>query len=658
MRLIHRLKLAGLCLWLAMQAPLSLAGSQSNSELIEGQMRYALLTSQPMQVLALVPDDNGKLTPAMQVLRGQALHQLGLNRQADQHLSVVGRDQSPTPSSEIPSPEIKAQALYVLGLSALDQGDSQGALGRLRGAFPLLTGESQQQAAYWISELSRRNDDLTAAGKMLGQMQPGYWAAMGYLNLATSFAKSDSDPSRAFVALRVAAAMAEPQTGKTMQTSQTQAGKAPQAGIAVQTRTGPETRELKDRINIVAAYLALKHEDAGKATNFLNKVALNSYFASQGLYLHGLAMMKQNNPRLAIQSWHRARKFPVGFSGAGEAMLGIGQAFDAEGSFGLAGDAYIDASAAFERELVNVDAILQAVRQEGAYKALILAAQRDNVEWFLADSKTLTAPRLAYLMRFMEDADAQVAANRVTDLVSIDDMLSNRQRDLAIFEQMLSHRLQRINLQRTSGALATMADTIERLELRRDDLRIRLQQAIAQNDVLAVVAGDLSRRLIAVSRLEQEAANRRDRDELLARIARVKGALLWQSQEQYTLNQRSLQTDIERATADLSLLRESLQAFNGKVEAAPLRFKSLLDRVRSTQNRVTSLRTRLKKYRAASESTLDQVVIQFFAQQKERVSNLLDRTNQEVVHLYEFVAAKQRADAAAKQAAAEAEAAK
>ena len=68
-------------------------------------------------------------------------------------------------------------------------------------------------------------------------MEDGYWAAVGYMNLAADFARDDLDSSRALVSLRVAMAM------------------------AAKDADANRNRALLDQLNLRAGYLALGSDD-------------------------------------------------------------------------------------------------------------------------------------------------------------------------------------------------------------------------------------------------------------------------------------------------------------------------------------------------------------------------------------------------------------
>ena len=156
-------------------------------------------------------------------------------------------------------------------------------------------GDGRQQALYEDAEKARAEGRTDEAGRILAGMKEGYWAALGYLNLASDYAKSDLNPARALVALRVALAMSD--------------------GDADSERS----QHLENNLLVRAGYLAYQHGEFDKAIGFLEKVDLDSFNTPRALYLHGLALTEKGNHRAAMPSWPRARKSHLASPGVADA---------------------------------------------------------------------------------------------------------------------------------------------------------------------------------------------------------------------------------------------------------------------------------------------------------------------------------------------------
>ena len=413
-------------------------------------------------------------------------------------------------------------------------------------------GEGRQQALYEAAEKARIAGRTDEAGRILAGMKEGYWAALGYLNLASDYAKTDLNPARALVALRVALAMSD--------------------GDADSERS----QQLKNNLRVRAGYLAHQHGEFDKAISFLEKVDLDSFNTPRALYLHGLALAEKGNHRAAMQSWHRARKYPLAYPGVADAWIGMGRGYDLSGYLGQAGEAYLAANAAFESERVTLRKLAGKIREQGAYKTLVEDARETGVDWFLAESRTLTQPRMAYLLGFMEDPDAQRAAGRVAALRSMAVKLERHGHDLAVFQGALREQL--VGIHQQDSRQSTV------------DLTARGEELGAGVQRLANKAGPGQQaRIQALRKTLVDTQNR-------LRQVRSKA-----SEQPQTLKQ----------------LRRSAAALTERNEALLLSVHQLLE---------------------ASETALDELALDYVEARDQGMAFALDKTEQQIAHLYEYLA--------------------
>lgn len=341
-------------------------------------------------------------------------------------------------------------------------------------------GDTRQQAALALAEQARKAGNSDLAGQRLAAMEPGYWAAVGYMNLAAEFSARDLDGSRALVSLRVAMAMAAADSNE------------------------DRRQGLLDQLHVRAAQIALEEEAFDKAIGFLEKVSLTGYQAPQALYLHGVAWSGKQNQRAAMQSWHRAKKFPLAFTGVAEAWLGMGRGYDLAGYPGQAGEEWLAANAAYEGERVTLQALAGNIQANGAYKSLVEDAQGDQSQWFLAESRTLAQPRMAYLLRFLEQPDAQAAVNRVAKLSDMARALEEREANLGIFLAAV-----RAQDERQPGVISIIAEQqalTDELKRQVRSLRAKAERALDEL-ALAFVESEDRRMARALDRTEQQIAH-------------------------------------------------------------------------------------------------------------------------------------------------------
>lgn len=536
---------AGCLMLLAGAAVAASALPQIPPEARSGLVRYALATGHLAPVMAFADKLKGE---SAGYLRARLLLDSGKIQQGLDKLANVTKGQYH-----------RAEAALILGNHSLVQGklDKAGRWFQMAARFG--SGDTRQEALYQMAELARESGDAGQAGQILAGMEEGYWAAVGYMNLSADYAQQDQNPARALVSLRVALAMAGKDSVK------------------------DRSSQLKSRLLVRAGYLAYQHGDYDKAISFLEKVALDSYSTPEALYLHGLALAGRGNQRAAMQSWHRAKKYPLAYPGVADAWIGMGRGYDLSGYLGQAGEAYLAANAAYEGERVTLRKLEDKIRKNGAYKTLVADARTSDVEWFLADSRTLTQPRMAYLLEFIGSPGAQAAVSRVAELKALEQTLARQSEDLGVFVGVLQQQLDSLAGQ-NGRASATgpaqqqkaLVDTLERL------------QAAATTAGQAGQLNQLSETLAAT-------ANRLDN--LGSRIAGRPA----------TLRQQLAQA-------------KELKAGSGRYLASVGRLK---DR---------------------AEAMLDELALAYVAGQDQKMAFALDKTEQQIAHLYEYLALENLAE--------------
>ncbi|MFC7295660.1 hypothetical protein [Marinobacter aromaticivorans] len=480
--------------------------------------------------------------------------QLLLNRAALAVISLVASALMATITyADAPAPNALRAGLEQFALAASGWNTSgTGVLGQRR--------KPRQQALYEEAESARTGGDFEQAGKVLAGMDEGYWSALGYLNLSSAYARNDLNPSRALVALRVALAMAEKDPHSRRKTA------------------------LRSRILLRAGYLAYTNSEYEKAIGFLERIPLDSHKTPQALYFHGLALSQQGNHRAAMQSWHRAKKYPLAYPGVAESWLGMGRGYDLSGYLGQAGEAYLAANGAYESERVTLRKLASQVEDQGAYTALVLNSQglgNRSADWFLADSRTLSQPRTAYLLQFMEQPAGQKAVDRVADLSQMAVTLERNIADLDVFIAAISGQLELPAVVQPATEAETLKAGIAVLEARLSGLRERA------------------------------------------------------SGKAMTPDQR-LQLNAMKTT--LSDLQQQLDRFPARVTDRNGRLEQLLARARQLRQKSQVHLESVAALQIQAEDALDSLALEFLAGQDRRMVFALDKTEQQIAHLYEYLA--------------------
>jgi Tetratricopeptide repeat len=326
-----------------------------------------------------------------------------------------------------------------------------------------------------------------------------------------------------------------------------------------------------------AGLLAYESKDYDKAVSFLKQVPLNSYSTPQALYLHGLALSENGNYRDAMQSWHRAKKYPLAFPGVAGSWLGTGRGYDLAGYLGQAGEAYLSASATYESERVTLRDLTDLIREKGAYEALVDDAGRETGRWFLEDSRALTQPRNAYLLRFMEDAQGQQAVQRVRELREMLRRMDDQARTLEVFREVLQDR---------------MGDSVSSA---------------------ALLPEGFENRMVTVKE----------------RISRAGQSVTAESDNA---------AELQKLSATLKDLQTSADRLDQRLKSRDQRLDAQLDSVNQSLNRLAQNRRRASDALGRASALLDERVLAHLAGERQRMMVSLEKAEQQIAHLYEYLA--------------------
>ena len=524
---------------LAMTMPLWCTASAfaSSGKFTQGLVRYGLSIGELAPVMALSEGLEGESL----FFRAQVLLESGKVDSGLELLEAVADGQ-----------QHRSEASLILGRHYAAGGEPEIAKRWFQKVISSGFGEARQEAAYRLAELELQAGQRDQAGKILADLEPGFWAAVGYLNLSSEHARADLNPTRALVALRVALAMADAD------------------------RQAERKQDIKNRLRIRAGYLALENRAHDKAIGFLEKVSLESGTTPLALYLRGLALAEKGNHRASMQSWHRAKKFPLAFPGVTDAWIAMGRGFDLSGYLGQAGEAYLAASAAFESERVTLRKLVDLIKQEGAYKSLVEDARGSDQEWFLADSRTLTQPRMAYLLDFLRQPESQKAVRRVAELNEFQTTLARQRAQLELLTDSVRNQIASLEIGATTR-LATLQQQLQTLER--------------------------------------------------------------------ALSEASDKTPENSGQGSLARLQQTLSDNAGRLRQLPKRLESRPARLREYQRRIETalaetakLTEQAQKLIEQAEAILDRQALAYVAKKDAEMSAALDKTEQQIAHLYEYLA--------------------
>ncbi|ARU57380.1 hypothetical protein OLMES_3340 [Oleiphilus messinensis] len=618
-------------------APITAHGEDLPPELARGVMLYDYHQQNYFKALIeapVSPQDPGllEIDERLAFLIAESLAEFGVTNRAQSQLELLAKNKGG---------RIAAEAFFRLGRIQYKHGDFPGALASLKRVNGL-DRKLLPHYQYYYAAANMRTEQVAKAADILQQMQEGAWAGYAYYNLAKSYQQKDSNNARSIISLRVADALSQQ--------------------VKKDYLSVDEPGALADRIYMASAVLALQGGEFDKTLGFLNRIRVDSPITPTALYLHGLTYLQRNQFRQAIQSWHRAKRYPMVVPGVADAFLGIAYAYQHEGYRGRASRSYLESISVLDKEVRTLDTVINTVRKLGADAALIQESELDTLEWFLEDGIADNTPKVAYMNALINDGEVFSLVESLEELIMLEQNLSEWQSDLTVFEGMLQ---QRRNGFRQGNALISAVkakNLVEKMQNRAESLEKELRQAQQNKEFIYLAKPEVQEQYAHAQRLKQNYRNYVKKgkvtgsmqEDLNLRLERVNGLLLWKASQDYLRNVADIEDDLAALQREINRYEGSISAFEKIVSDGPVRFDSLLDNVLRESVRVKDALQRCSTLRAEVDQVLTDEVIKRLEAKRTEMTRYHDIAQQALAHLYETLLIerdeleKKRAEAARK----------
>ncbi|MAM87402.1 MAG: hypothetical protein CME36_08865 [unclassified Hahellaceae] len=341
--------------------------------------------------------------------------------------------------------DVLQRAKLYEGRVAYEAGQYTDALKKLSESLDSLDRVGLDEAYYLMARCYIHQKRPADAGRALGKVTEGtFWAAYGYYNLAVYYGENDPDVNRALISFRVAAAM---------------------------TPNTEEGLELKDRIYLSAGHLALLSDEYDKALGFLQNVRADGASAAAGIYDYGLAFAGLKRYRVAIQAWHRAKKFALVVPGVAEAFQAIAYGYEQEGLRATSIDAYLEAVSVYDKEMRHTAEIRKSLLADGMLAVLDKARRQHNeAAWFLATDLVTNTPTVAFVNFLMSDDEFYALAKTLLQLDGMRKFSRSALDRLDIYEQALAKKASDVKKARSDRKALLNTSNLNEVIARRNEL--------------------------------------------------------------------------------------------------------------------------------------------------------------------------------------------
>lgn len=218
------------------------------------------------------------------------------------------------------------------------------------------------------------------------------------------------------------------------------AGAAILGEIGSQRTSTEEERSLRDKANLALGFALLRDGRAEAARETLSRVRLDGPFSNQALLGAGWADADNERYQRALVPWmeiHERNPFDPAVQ---ESMLAIPFAMVKLGALNQAADHYSAAIDTFASASIDIEALVNSVRNGLITDALLNTAHGGETAWHTRRDPVPHLPELRSLYPYLATKVVQDNLQNIRDLDAILDSLNSWQRSVAVFRRALAER--------------------------------------------------------------------------------------------------------------------------------------------------------------------------------------------------------------------------
>jgi Tetratricopeptide repeat len=395
--------------------------------------------------------------------------------------------------------------------------------------------------------------------------------------------------------------------------------------------TTAEYRSLRDKANVALGFASLQEGRSAQARGYLERVQLSGMFSNKALLGFGWAAATQGQMKSALVPWSELAARAPGDAAVLEAKLAVPYALADLGANAQALELYQDAIGVFDRESVNLDQSVAAIRSGKLLDGLIASNPGDEMGWFwniaeLPDAQDL--PLSAHLAHLMATHGFQEAFKNYRDLLYLARNLQQWQESLGVLRDMLANRRQayaeRLPQVRDKEAALNLAGFEQQVET----LRAELERVERESDA-AAFATPRERELRARLDRVRETLERADKNsdvaanelsQARARYRRVAGALLWQQSDQFAVRLWNAKKGIQELQRNLAQAQQRDAALAAVQRDEPARLDAFAGRIDALSARVDAMVPRVATLAQEQQAAVQELAVAELVRQKERLA--------------------------------------
>ncbi|HSQ10157.1 MAG TPA: tetratricopeptide repeat protein [Burkholderiaceae bacterium] len=395
--------------------------------------------------------------------------------------------------------------------------------------------------------------------------------------------------------------------------------------------TSDEFRSLRDKANVALGFASLQEGRSEPARAYLERVRLSGMYSNKALLGFGWAAAAQGQMKSALVPWSELATRDPGDAAVLEAKLAVPYAFADLGASAQALELYQDAIGVFDRESVNLDKSVAAIRSGKLLDGLMASNPGEEMGWFWSISELPEGQDLplgGHLALLMATHPFQEAFKNYRDLLYLSRNLQQWQESLGVLRDMLANRREAFAARLPQIQEKERALNLAGFEQRFESLQVELDRVERDGDAAAfatVRERELQARLDRV----RETLNLAAKDSGLThaelaqaneRARRAAGALLWQQNDQFAVRLWSAKKGMQELQRNLAQAQQRDAALVAAQRDEPARLDAFAGRLDLLAARVDTMVPRVAVLTQEQQAAVQELAVAELLQQKERLA--------------------------------------
>ncbi len=404
---------------------------------------------------------------------------------------------------------------------------------------------------------------------------------------------------------------------------------------------------IRDKSNLVLGTILFESASSERAKQSLDRVRLEGPFSNQALLRAGWAEASAEQYDRALVPWNILVDREPTDAAVQEAMLAVPHAYASLNLPGRAALMYGRALELFSNQIERVDASIGSIREGRFLNALIREESRQDETWVVRLRNLPEAPETYYLLELMASHDFQTALHNYLDLEDLKARLMAWKSSLDAFDDII--RLRGRNYEPLLPEVdAQFRELDSRMRLRLEQSkhvgeRLQAMLTAPRPEYLATTDERIAGERLALIDKQLGRSNRPGTAALRERATRLRGALTWRLETEYTERLTAAHVHLNELNAHVDALTRQYDAFVRTRQAATHSYVGYDAQIERLRERVGDALQRVDDVMARQGHMIETVAINQLTARRGRLADQQTQARYGVADSYDRAAHAQPA---------------